>query len=394
MKELESDAFCGCWGITEIIIPDSIEKIGNGAFRRCINAAVIRVPDRNMEFGEYIFSGCSGLTGIDGIIPTSMTKIPANTFSGCNGLTEVTIPAHITDIGARAFWGCKNLKKVTIPGNVKKMDEGVFGDCESLVDVSMAEGIETLGNNIFTSCSALEEISLADSITEMGKTVFHNCGNLKRVKLPLRTSVIKESTFMYCPSLEELTLPCGVRQIDELFSGCGKLDKLKIPVAITEEGEQKQVSSFILKDARYEFSFGNCAPVRHLMFLSEDGQKALQGSDFETARAAYLSVNDGNVDDEYWFGWKIDPLTIHTITAAASAGGRIVPDGNIAVAQGNLSPFRAAVKLRASETVSLTTKNRVGRTKPAARTVPAAKTAVKMEADWKTRTKRSLLLKL
>ncbi|MDE7198114.1 MAG: hypothetical protein K2O15_04435, partial [Lachnospiraceae bacterium] len=96
---------------------------------------------------------------------------------------------------------------------------------------------------------------------------------------------------------------------------------------------------FILKDARYEFSFGNCAPVRHLMFLSEDGQKALQGSDFETARAAYLSVNDGNVYDEYWFGWKIDPLTTHTITAAAAAGGRILPDGNIVVAQGNDQTF-------------------------------------------------------
>ena len=50
------------------------------------------------------FSGCSGLTSVT--IPNSVTSIGDGAFSGCNGLTSVTIPNSVTFIGYSAFSGC------------------------------------------------------------------------------------------------------------------------------------------------------------------------------------------------------------------------------------------------------------------------------------------------
>ena len=58
------------------------------------------------------FSGCSGLTSIT--IPNSVTSIGNAAFSGCSGLTSITIPNSVTSIGNEAFNGCSGLKTVTI----------------------------------------------------------------------------------------------------------------------------------------------------------------------------------------------------------------------------------------------------------------------------------------
>ena len=51
-----------------------------------------------------IFSGCSGLTSIT--IPNSVTSIGNDAFQWCSGLTSVTIPNSVTSIGSSAFSKC------------------------------------------------------------------------------------------------------------------------------------------------------------------------------------------------------------------------------------------------------------------------------------------------
>ena len=43
-----------------------------------------------------------------------MTSIGSSAFSGCSGLTEVTLPASLISIGNSAFYRCSNLNMVTI----------------------------------------------------------------------------------------------------------------------------------------------------------------------------------------------------------------------------------------------------------------------------------------
>ena len=51
----------------------------------------------NDELCMYAFSGCSGLTSLT--IPSSVTEIGSYAFEDCSGLTSLTIPSSVTSIG-------------------------------------------------------------------------------------------------------------------------------------------------------------------------------------------------------------------------------------------------------------------------------------------------------
>uniref|UniRef100_UPI003F80B00C leucine-rich repeat domain-containing protein n=1 Tax=Prevotella merdae TaxID=2079531 RepID=UPI003F80B00C len=75
--------------------------------------------------GSSAFSGCSGLTSLT--LPAGITSINNGTFSGCNGLTSLTLPAGITSIGERAFWDCSGLTSIYVYSEkVPKMGSDVF----------------------------------------------------------------------------------------------------------------------------------------------------------------------------------------------------------------------------------------------------------------------------
>lgn len=76
------------------------------------------------------FSGCSGLTSVT--IPDSVTSIGYNAFSGCSGLTSVTIPDSVTSIGSSAFSYCSGLTTVWIGSGATDIHYTAFNLCENL----------------------------------------------------------------------------------------------------------------------------------------------------------------------------------------------------------------------------------------------------------------------
>jgi hypothetical protein len=80
--------------------------------------------------GDYAFSGCTGLTGVT--IPDSVTSIGEETFNDCTSLGSVLFSGSLTNIGYFAFEGCNSLTTVTIPGSVSGIGYGAFQLCPSL----------------------------------------------------------------------------------------------------------------------------------------------------------------------------------------------------------------------------------------------------------------------
>ena len=56
------------------------------------------------SIGDYAFSGCTGLTSIT--IPDSVGSIDRYAFYGCTGLTNITIPDSVVIIWGSAFENC------------------------------------------------------------------------------------------------------------------------------------------------------------------------------------------------------------------------------------------------------------------------------------------------
>ncbi|MDD3470126.1 MAG: leucine-rich repeat domain-containing protein [Thermoguttaceae bacterium] len=71
------------------------------------------------------------------VIPSEVDGLPVTSigneaFSGCSGLTSVTIPDGVTSIGDGAFFCCSGLTSVTIPNSVTSIGGCAFSDCPNL----------------------------------------------------------------------------------------------------------------------------------------------------------------------------------------------------------------------------------------------------------------------
>jgi hypothetical protein len=55
------------------------------------------------------------------LIPESVTRVGSNAFWGCCNLEEIVLPSSVNTIGDRAFFSCDALKKIVIKGTKTKI---------------------------------------------------------------------------------------------------------------------------------------------------------------------------------------------------------------------------------------------------------------------------------
>ncbi len=164
MKNFEftsSDTTCVITGlkdetVTEIIIPDYVTGIGNGAFNHCESLTSVTIPDSVTAIDSFAFAYCEGLTSIT--VPDNVTSIGDNAFSQCKKLKSITLGNGITSIGSRAFEGCDSLVSVTIPDSVTKIHPYAFSSCDNLSSVTIGSGVSNIYDYAFQYCYRLVEV--------------------------------------------------------------------------------------------------------------------------------------------------------------------------------------------------------------------------------------------
>jgi len=133
VKTIGDYAFQGCFALTTVTMPESLDSIGQQAFANtALNS--VKVPYAP-KMGKEIFYWCTKLTTID--FDNKLTALPERIFQGCLSLEEVTIPEQITTIGDFAFANCSTIKNLTLPAAVTKLGSyafyNVFGNGDELV---------------------------------------------------------------------------------------------------------------------------------------------------------------------------------------------------------------------------------------------------------------------
>ena len=234
---IEKDAKTLVLGCKNSVIPTdgSVTSIGRGAFSGCSGLTSVTIPDSVTSIGNYAFDGCSGLTSVT--IPDGVTSIGYGTFEGCSGLTSVTIPDSVTNIGDEAFYGCSGLTSVTIPDGVTSIGERAFEGCSGLTSVTIPDSVTGIGHFVFSGCSGLTSVTIPDSVTSIGNYAFDGCSGLTSVLIPDSVTSIGYKAFEGCSGLTSVTIGNGVTSIgDSAFSGCSGLTNVTIPDSVTGIG--------------------------------------------------------------------------------------------------------------------------------------------------------------
>lgn len=132
--------------ISDVTIPESVTKIGDGAFMYCGLLETVTLP----KLLEYIGTG----TFIS-------TKI-----------REFKLPVGLDFLGGYAFSGNQRITEMDIPGSVRLIRNGLFEDCRELRSVKLGWGIERIGQMVFSGCHSLETLYLPGSLEYIDPGVF------------------------------------------------------------------------------------------------------------------------------------------------------------------------------------------------------------------------------
>lgn len=173
--------------LTDIVIPDSVTEIGDGAFSECDKLKNIYIPSSVTILGAAPFMACNAIESISVDKDSTAFKSVDNCLLSIDGEMLIAgcknsvIPKGVTIICVGAFFQCLGLTDIAIPEGVITIEEMAFSQCENLNNLSIGEGVKTIGYAAFEGFNHLTCVELPSSITYIGEGAFKGCHILNRV---------------------------------------------------------------------------------------------------------------------------------------------------------------------------------------------------------------------
>ncbi len=293
-------AFTGCYDLTEIIFPKSLEEIGekafwgtrinrlsfpegsslntigSEAFKNCswMKEADLSNCNSLEKLGVYSFSDCGDLSSV--LFPSEgmFAEISEGAFWGCNGLTSIVLPKGITTIGENAFYGCWSLHYVYIPETASSIAADAFSGTWPLIfadEGSIAQGFAQANGFPNSTSSYNDAIVIRSgelsngilwSYTTDGTLTISGSGEiedfttsshapwyqyiyrgLKKLIISEGITHIGKESFAHFKNLESVTLPSTLKSIGKnAFYACENLKRLVLPEGFSSLGENSLYS--------------------------------------------------------------------------------------------------------------------------------------------------------
>lgn len=211
--------------IEKVIIPNSVTRLGYGAFFQCSNLTTLQIGSGLTEFSyagdvsepfiscynlrtividetnplvdsrnncnaiietatNTILLGCNGTT-----IPEGVTAVNPDAFSKCHYLESLYVPASLTSIPLGSFNGCRSLKSIVVDEANTMYDSR--NNCNAIIETAtdtlirgcmntiVPEDVVCIGHCAFAECLGLEGIVIPDAV--------HTIGNYALAAIHLRT---------------------------------------------------------------------------------------------------------------------------------------------------------------------------------------------------------------
>lgn len=247
--EIKKGVMNGAWCLSEpLVLPASVEKIGECAFQICKNIPSVTFPEGLKTIGVAAFRGCTGLTQVS--LPEGLTEIKGHVFWDCTGLTQVTLGGNgaMTFMEDYSFYNCHNLHTVYFRGTLedwmncsfyREFSNPCFAGADLYCDGVLVEHLEiekrTSINFQFQSVRSLKSITFKDNVLTNISNAFKNCTGLTQVTLPEGLTDITNA-FSGCTGLTQVTIPGSVTNMSGAFNSCTGLTQVTLSEGVTDLG--------------------------------------------------------------------------------------------------------------------------------------------------------------
>ena len=200
-------AFEQCKFTCELIIPTSVEYIGDCAFQGCDNLyGELRLPDNLKTMKTRAFNGCGNITG-SLTIPQGVTVIMGNTFEGCGFDGTLTMHDGISSIETAAFSGTHFKGELDLPKELVVLSDNCFMGCDFSGELKLPENLRTIGKYVFGdpnsgSCWRLMGVlTIPDEVQSIGRGAFYGCRSLEGLVFPEGLESIQNQAFYMCTGI-------------------------------------------------------------------------------------------------------------------------------------------------------------------------------------------------
>ena len=247
LTELNKTLFHGCSQLESVTLPDSLEIIGEEAFRECAALKTITIPGTVSTIKKQAFYNCTGLESV--IFEDGVGEICEKAFSFCMNIKSLTIPGSVVFKGKEAFSHCLGLESLTICDGITTIPNSTFFNCRHLVSISLADSVTAIGNDAFSVYydayahsydslyGALETIVLPSNLTDLGSYAL--CGQgLRTITIPGSVRVVSDNLYEGCIYLNTITLLKGITSITN-YAGfnCNAVTSASVPSTVTYIGK-------------------------------------------------------------------------------------------------------------------------------------------------------------
>lgn len=188
--------------------------------------------------GKHTFAGCSDVTEI--IIPNTVAVIEQGAFAR-TGLEKITIPDSVTEIHEYAFQACRSIEEIYISKGVKKIEDKAFQGCRQLKSVE----VDPLNENFYSVDGVLfgKELNLLikypasksdtsyavpEGVEKIASDALAYCNNLTELTLPQSLKEIQSKAIIHSSTLIKVTIPDSAAPIifDDSFYGCERIKSI------------------------------------------------------------------------------------------------------------------------------------------------------------------------
>jgi hypothetical protein len=290
-KACKSCDFNGNKLLQSVFFGDSVKSIPNNIFRNCSNITNLILGNNIQSIGDSSFISCTGLS-MPLIIPQTLNHIGYNAFKGCTNLVSVKIDNLAkwstcnfdNETANPLFYAHKLVYKDSLItelniSDFEKIGNYSFENCTNIKKISIAKLNSNIGQSAFKNCINLASISFNDSVGTVGNSAFENCTNLKSISFtPSSIKAIGNSTFKNCLNIDSISLPNSIEKIcDSAFEGCSKIKRVNFPDSnLTTIGNAAfkdciSMDSLSLNNSINSLgnsAFENCSNIKNISFTN------------------------------------------------------------------------------------------------------------------------------
>lgn len=183
-------AFQGMTSLKKMVLPTSVNKIGENTFRDCSALLEVQTANGVEAIEDYAFYNCTSLVKHN----LGSPKHVGMAAFGSADITQIDL-SQATYIGGSAFWGTL-LKEANLSA-ADTISSLAFNDCYRLINVTFGESLKVIEGGAFIGCP-IDHVDFPDGLTDIGRNAF-NGSMLTSITLPSTARRIDAEAFYGTP---------------------------------------------------------------------------------------------------------------------------------------------------------------------------------------------------